>query len=288
MTLAPTGPQVLEGILLPGTKRNANQLAGRITLYDPDGNPIDLAAGSQGPKGDPGPEGPVGPVGPIGPIGPAGAQGTAGSAGPKGDPGLIGPKGDKGDKGDQGLTGPQGLTGTTGQQGPPGTIGATGGQGPAGVAGPKGDVGSQGPQGLQGVKGDKGDKGDTGPQGSIGATGVQGPQGIQGPAGVEGPQGDPADISTVLQLLVSGDRKISFGTSSVSVVGGGAASLTIPHGLGKTPVFAIAIATDNNDSTKMLNFSLRSVNATSCVYTVKRWAGAATSDTHTVWWVAIA
>jgi len=186
-----TGPAVLDAILVTGTKRSQSRLSGRVALYDAAGNPIDLAAGSQGPKGDPGPVGPEGPQGPKGDKGDIGAQGAAGAAGPKGDPGLIGPKGDKGDKGDQGLTGPQGLVGTTGQQGPPGPTGSTGAQGPAGTAGPKGDTGSQGPQGLQGVKGDKGDKGDTGPQGSVGATGAQGPQGIQGPAGVQGPKGDP-------------------------------------------------------------------------------------------------
>ena len=165
---------------------------GKVALYDGQGNPIDLAAGSQGPKGDAGAAGPQGPIGPKGDKGDKGDQGLAGSSGAKGDQGVQGPQGLKGDKGDQGIKGDTGV-GQTGSQGPQGPAGAAGTQGPSGAAGPKGDPGVQGAQGAQGAQGVKGDKGDTGPQGSIGATGPAGPTGSQGPSGVAGPQGEAGD-----------------------------------------------------------------------------------------------
>ena len=142
-TLGP-GPAVLEAILVTGLQRNPNRLSGRVALYDSAGNPIDLAAGSQGPKGDAGPVGPAGPQGPKGDTGNAGAQGTAGVAGPMGDVGAqgpLGPQGPKGDKGDKGDPGPQGEIGVTGAAG---AAGATGAQGPAGIEGPQGDPGAPG------------------------------------------------------------------------------------------------------------------------------------------------
>lgn len=184
-----TGPAVLDAILVPGSLKQRNRAMGRVALYDGAGNPIDLAAGSQGPKGDPGPIGPAGPAGPAGATGPKGDQGLAGAAGPKGDPGVQGPVGLKGDKGDPGVKGDTGV-GVAGPAGAQGPAGATGATGPAGIQGPKGDTGAQGVQGPQGLKGDKGDKGDTGSQGSIGATGATGAQGPQGPSGATGPKGD--------------------------------------------------------------------------------------------------
>ena len=86
-------PRTLDALLIVGAKRDPSAIAGRVALYDAQGNPLDLAGMSQGPvgpKGDPGPEGPEGPEGPKG------DTGNTGGDGPKGDPGPQGVKGDTG------------------------------------------------------------------------------------------------------------------------------------------------------------------------------------------------
>lgn len=95
-------PQTLSALLIVGSKRDPNQMPGRVALYDQDGNPLDLAGGSQGPMG---PQGPAGPQGLQGPQGIQGVQGVAGPDGPKGDPGPVGPQGPTGAEGAQGLSG---------------------------------------------------------------------------------------------------------------------------------------------------------------------------------------
>lgn len=223
-TFPRSGPAILDAILVPGTTRDRSRAMGRVALFDADGNPIDLAAGSQGPKGDQGPVGPAGPTGPAGAPGAPGAQGASGGAGPKGDPGVVGAtgaqglKGDKGDKGDTGV----GVAGPQGQQGP---TGSTGPQGAAGIEGPKGDPGAQGGPGAQGATGAQGVKGDTGPQGGVGAQGPTGAPGATGPTGATGPKGDKGDVGNAILNCQSkhcqdvGYRSASFaGTTAYHVI----------------------------------------------------------------------
>jgi hypothetical protein len=183
----PTG--VTKAIILQGSQPPENQDFLRLTLFDEDGNPINLLGGIRGvqglqgvpgAKGDTGAQGPqgiqgvTGSPGPQGNIGPQGIQGQIGVQGPKGDPG---PQGFKGDTGEPGVPGLKGDKGDTGAEGPPGIPGPAGPKGDIGLQGPKGDAGNTGPQGPEGPEGPQG------PQGIQGVKGDTGVQGIQGPAG---------------------------------------------------------------------------------------------------------
>lgn len=88
-------------IVIETAEYDSTRRSWRMSLFDPDGTPIDLSVvGGEGPEGPEGPAGPKGDTGDPGPTGPKGGKGDIGDPGIDGADGAPGAKGDKGDPGD--------------------------------------------------------------------------------------------------------------------------------------------------------------------------------------------
>lgn len=96
------------------------------------------------------------------------------------------------------------------------------------------------------------------------------------------------DDNALEQIVGQGiPAKIAWGTDTLSVVGQAVGTLTVNHGLGVVPVFAVCTPFDLTDPTKMLVANWRGASSTQIIFSIKRIGAATTTDLHTFYWAAI-
>jgi hypothetical protein len=96
------------------------------------------------------------------------------------------------------------------------------------------------------------------------------------------------DDNALEQIVSPGTpAKIVWGSDTLSVVGQAVGTLTVNHGLGVVPVFAVCTPFDLTDPTKMLVANWRGASSTQIIFSIKRIGAATTTDLHTFYWAAI-
>lgn len=102
---------------------------------------------------------------------------------------------------------------------------------------------------------------------------------------------DGANLQFILDLVAqstvdTGGRraKLRFGAATLAFSASTTASVTVPHGMGSTPIAAVAIA---RNSSGIYNVTNNGIDDTDLVFVGRHTDGSSTTANITIYWIAL-